>query len=148
MSLPPGSKREAAIAVSEGTCPRCAGAREPGQVYCVECGLRLPPVTGRLASLRRTWVRRVGWYPGDWVWVSLPTLLVAIAGAAVAIALTEDGGANGGTTLVASAPPLALRGTLPPTSRLTTLPSAPEPAGGKRSRRPLRSRPGGNRTVA
>ncbi len=83
------TKREAAIAASERTCPRCATAREPGQDYCVDCGLRLPPVTGRLASLRRSWMRRIGWYPGDWIWVSLPTLLVAVAGAAVAIALTR-----------------------------------------------------------
>jgi hypothetical protein len=50
-------------------------------------------------------VRLIGWYPGDWVWVSLLTLLVAVAGAAVAIRLTdEDGGTSGVTTLVASGP--------------------------------------------
>ena len=46
----------------------------PGQDYCVDCGLRLPAVDGRVASLRRGWMRRLGWYPGDWIWVGLPTL--------------------------------------------------------------------------
>jgi hypothetical protein len=125
-----GSKRNAVIAAADTTCPRCTAAREPGQDYCVACGLRLPAVTGRLAAMRRGWLRRIGWYPGDWIWVSLPTLLVAVAGAAVAIALTEDSGANGGTTIVAAATPLPLRGALLPVAKATTLPSAPEPGSG------------------
>ena len=32
---------------------------------------------GTVASLRRGWVRRVGWYPGDWVWLALAALVVA-----------------------------------------------------------------------
>ena len=75
------SKREAAIAAADRICPRCAPPRTREQSYCVNCGLRLPPSSGRLASLRRGWMRRFGWYPGDWIWVSLPTLVVAIAGA-------------------------------------------------------------------
>ncbi len=124
------AKREAAIAATERRCPRCAAMRKPGQGYCVDCGLRLPRVTGRLASLRRGWLRRVGWYPGDWIWVSLPTLLVAVAGAAVAIALTEDSGANGGTTLVAASSRLPPRGDVPQPTAAAELPSAPEPASG------------------
>src|SRR4029077_4170764 len=72
--------RETVIAVAERTCPRCGGARERDQRYCVDCGLALPPVDGRLPSLRRRWIRRVGWYPGDWIWVPLLTLVVAAAG--------------------------------------------------------------------
>jgi len=124
------AKRAAAIAAAERTCPRCGAARKAGQGYCVDCGLRLPPVTGRLASLRRGWLRRVGWYPGDWIWVSLPTLLVAVAGAAVAIALTEDGGASGGTTLVAASSRLQPRGDVPQPTAGAALPSAPEPGSG------------------
>ena len=60
----------------------------------------------------------------------LPTLLVAIAGAAVAISLTEDSGANGGTTLVAAAAPLPVRGALPTPTQATALPAAPEPGAG------------------
>ena len=121
-------KREAAIAAADRTCPRCGTARTRDQDYCVDCGLRLPTVTGRVASLRRGWLRRVGWYPGDWVWVGLPTLLVAVAGAAVAIAFTGDGPTPGGTTIVASANRLPRAATLPSVTPATSLPSAPEPS--------------------
>ena len=82
------TERETAIAAADETCPRCGASRQTDQRYCLDCGLRLPAVTGRLASLRRRWIRRFGWYPGDWIWVSLLTLVVAVAGAAAAIALT------------------------------------------------------------
>src|SRR3954469_8006623 len=82
-------ERESAIAAADGTCPWCGAEREPDQGYCLECGLALPPVEGRLPSLRRRWIRRVGWYPGDWVWVSLLTFFIAAGGAAAAIALTQ-----------------------------------------------------------
>jgi hypothetical protein len=140
------AKREAAIAAAETTCPRCAAARDPGQDYCVGCGLRLPPVTGRIAALRRGWLRRLGWYPGDWIWLSLPTLVVAVAGAAVAISLTESSGANGGTTVVAAAAPLPVRGALTPT-RTATLPAPPEPGAGTTARtgaEPTGGRPNGS----
>jgi hypothetical protein len=112
-------------------CPRCGTARTSHQDYCVECGLRLPPVSGRLAALRRGWVRRVGWYPGDWVWVGLPTLLVAVAGAAVAIALTDDEPTQAGTTIVAAASRLPRAATLPAVTPPVSLPSAPEPSAPK-----------------
>ena len=77
--------REAARAAAHETCPRCGFGRAAAQEYCVECGLRLPVVVGVVPALRGRWVRRFGWYPGDWIWLSLATLLVAAAGAAVAI---------------------------------------------------------------
>jgi hypothetical protein len=81
-----------------------------------------------MASLRRGWLRRVGWYPGDWIWVSLPTLLVALAGAAVAIELTgRNEPTNAGTTLVAKSTPLSARAALAAPTVATTLPVAPEP---------------------
>jgi hypothetical protein len=80
-------ERDSAIGAAEGTCPRCGAGREPDQRYCLECGLALPEVSGTVAALRRRWVRRFGWYPGDWVWLALATLLIAAAGAAVAIVL-------------------------------------------------------------
>lgn len=89
MTVVEQDERERAIAAADGTCPRCGTPREPDQRYCLECGLALPEVAGRVPALRRRWIRRVGWYPGDWVWVSLLTLLVAIAGAAAAIVLTR-----------------------------------------------------------
>src|SRR5205085_6008207 len=68
------SRRDDAIAAVERRCPRCRAAREGRQEYCVECGLRLPPLSGPIPALRRRWLRRLAWYPGDWVWVSLLTL--------------------------------------------------------------------------
>jgi hypothetical protein len=126
-------EREIAISAADRTCPRCGAAREPDQHYCLECGLVLPEVTGRLPSLRRRWIRRLGWYPGDWIWVSLLTLAVAAAGAASAIVLTRHVNAAGSTfyrpstavTVVEPGPvPTA---TAPATVDTSTLPTAPEP---------------------
>jgi hypothetical protein len=126
-------ERETAIAAAERTCPRCGAAREPDQRYCLECGLILPEVSGRLPSLRRRWIRRLGWYPGDWIWVSLLTLVVAGAGAASAIALTRQVNDAGPTFY---RPPTAVTVTEPgavptvtgaATVGTSTLPTAPEP---------------------
>ena len=116
--------REAAVASVEHTCPRCGAPREPRQEYCVECGLRLPRMTGVIALLRRRWIRRFGWYPGDWVWMSLLGLLVAVAGAAIAILLTSNE-PNGGTTIVASPP--SSQTTVAHTTTAAQLPNPPEP---------------------
>jgi hypothetical protein len=89
--------REQAIAAADSTCPRCGTPREADQQYCLECGLPLPNLSGRVPSLRRRWIRRLGWYPGDWMWVSLLTLLVAVAGATAAIVLTKQASAKGNT---------------------------------------------------
>jgi hypothetical protein len=120
-------KREAAIAAAERVCPRCGTPRTREQDYCVSCGLRLPTLSGRVASLRRGWIRRFGWYPGDWIWVGLPTLLVAIAGAAVAIALTDESPTTGDTTIVASTNRLPRSATQPVPPGAAVLPNAPEP---------------------
>jgi hypothetical protein len=119
--------REAAVASIEQACPRCGAPREPRQDYCVECGLRLPRTTGIVSDFRRRWIRRFGWYPGDWVWSSLLGLIVAVAGAAVAIVLTSHE-PNGGTTIIAS-PPSAQTTAGLTTAATTTdkLPTPPEP---------------------
>jgi hypothetical protein len=128
------SEREGAIAAADETCPRCGGRRQADQRYCLDCGLRLPIVTGRVAALRRRWIRRFGWYPGDWVWLSLLSLVVALAGAAGAIALTAtDASANGpafvGTSPLTVVQPAAVP-TAPTRAGTTTLPTAPEPRAG------------------
>jgi hypothetical protein len=87
----------------------------------VECGLRLPSVTGAIPALRRGWLRRLGWYPGDWIWISVLTLVVAIAGAAVAIALGDNSSPSAATTSVAPPPPSVA------TTTTASLPTAPEP---------------------
>jgi len=103
------SRRRVAAYVAEQTCPRCGAARGDDQGYCVECGLRLPVVTGALAGWRRGWVRRLGWYPGDWVWLTLLTGAVAAGGAAAAVHLGHGHtGATAATTFVAPAPRLSL----------------------------------------
>ncbi|HEY3922451.1 MAG TPA: hypothetical protein VGL76_10090 [Gaiellaceae bacterium] len=117
-------KHGEALTALETRCPRCGAAREANQEYCVECGLRLPPLRGPIPALRRRWVRRVGWYPGDWIWVSLVTFAVAAAGAAVAIAIGSGPSSAAGTTVVAP-PPASVPVTTAP---LPTTPAQTTPA--------------------
>jgi hypothetical protein len=136
-------EREDAIAAADRTCPRCGAAREADQRYCLECGLVLPEVSGRLPSWRRRWIRRLGWYPGDWIWLSLLTLVVAAAGAASAIVLTRHVNDNGS---VFTAPPAVSvtepitvpTVTTPVKVNTSTLPTAPE----QTTTAPLTSPPG------
>lgn len=125
------AERAKAIAAAEGTCPRCGAEREPTQEYCVECGFALPRVTGGLARWRRRWIRRFGWYPGDWVWVALVTLLIAIAGATASIALSKTTVEDTSATFVRSPTTVAVATPAPvPTTSAadtSTLPKAPEP---------------------
>jgi hypothetical protein len=126
-------ERESAISAADRTCPRCGAAREPDQRYCLDCGLVLPAVSGRLPSLRRSWIRRFGWYPGDWIWISLLTLLVAGGGAASAIVLTRHVNDDKGSVFTAppavsvTEPAPVPTATTPATVDTTTLPAAPEP---------------------
>ena len=122
-------ERATAIAAADTTCPRCGAHREPDQAYCLDCGLELPAVTGRIASLRRRWLHRFGWYPGDWVWGALLTLAVAVAGAALSIAVTHTSGSHG-TAFTVPPPPVT---TAPPTTTSsgttpTTTGAAPAPS--------------------
>jgi hypothetical protein len=125
--------RRNAIEAAEGTCPRCGTVRERDQRYCLECGLQLPAVSGTLPRLRRAWMRRVGWYPGDWVWISLLTLLVAAGGAASSIVLTVQRHTDEGHTFAATTASPVTDPTNVPTATTTvprntnTLPTAPEP---------------------
>jgi hypothetical protein len=107
--------RQTALLAAEHTCPRCGAMRPRASEYCVECGLRLPVLHGAVPSFRRRWVRRIGWYPGDWVWVPLLALAVAIAGTAGAIAVTRHREARRTTlvALAATSAPAAKGGTQP-----------------------------------
>jgi hypothetical protein len=120
------SRRAEAVAAVEGRCPRCGAPRERTQEYCIECALRLPGLRGTIPVLRRRWVRRLGWYPGDWVWVSLLTLAVAAAGAAAAIAFGGGTTSEAATTAVAPAPHRL------PGVTTAGLPAAPEPGASTR----------------
>jgi hypothetical protein len=128
-------ERVRAAAAADGTCPRCGAARAADQRYCLECGLALPNVSGRLAAMRRRWIHRVGWYPGDWIWVSLATLVVAAAGTAAAIVVSEHRSEPGpgfevATAAVSVAEPAAATPSTATTARTgntSTLPTPPEP---------------------
>ena len=96
----------------------------------MECGFRLPPSYGVVPGLRRRWLRRVGWYPGDWIWTALLTLAVAAAGAAAAIAVTEARDSGAARVYVT---PTDVESVHEPTTapvsvaNTATLPTAPEP---------------------
>jgi len=82
----------------ERRCRRCAAPYAEGQEYCLECGERIPEAPGLTTRLGNRWRRRLGWYPGDWIWPALLTLLVAVvAGLLSAIFLTDVSSSAGGT---------------------------------------------------
>jgi hypothetical protein len=82
----------------ERRCPRCAAPYADGQEYCLECGGRLPAAPGLTTRLGNRWRRRLGWYPGDWIWPALLALAVAVgAGVLSAIFLADESSSAGGT---------------------------------------------------
>ena len=89
-----------ALPEDERRCPRCATPYAEGQEYCLECGERLPAAPGLATRLGNRWRRRLGWYPGDWVWPALLALLVAIAAAALSAIFLADESSSAGDTLV------------------------------------------------
>jgi hypothetical protein len=89
-----------APAVSEPTfCPHCGADTAPDQEYCLQCGGRLRP-RGTVAAVRTGWLRRLGWDPGERLLAVLLALLVAAAGAALAIVFSRSD--DGRATLVAT----------------------------------------------
>jgi hypothetical protein len=106
-------------------CPRCGASVERLQEYCVDCGHRLH-ATGVVSSLASGWRRRVGWYPGDWVWPSLLALVVAVVSAAGAIWWTRDASSAASTTVVgdtAALPTVPTAQTTPATAPSPTVPT-------------------------
>ena len=97
-------------------CPRCAAGVEPRQEYCLECGLRLPPpdATERTPPP----AERAPWTSG-WLLPALLGLLIAAAGTAAAIAISDGDDAP-------AAIPVATGGTRTVTDETATL-TAPEP---------------------
>jgi hypothetical protein len=109
-------------------CPRCGTPYEPGQEYCLECGLRLPATAGVVGGLSEAWQRRIPWYPGDWIWPVLLFLVIAVIAAVVAIVATRDGSSK--PAVVATGPATESVPLTGP-SGTETLPTAPEPTTGK-----------------
>jgi hypothetical protein len=100
----------------EARCQRCGTPVEPLQEYCLECGARLhtPGLAPRLAE---GWRRRLGWYPGDWVWTSLLALVVAVLAASAAILWTREAESAARETLIGDTAPLPTTvATIPETS--------------------------------
>ena len=123
-------ERTTAIAAADGSCPRCGSPRAADHRYCLDCGLPLPAVGGGLARLRRAWIRRLGWYPGDWIWAALATLAIAIAGAAAAVVVsTHRSTAQRSPYLVPATVPVhvASPAAVATSGAASTLPVPPEP---------------------
>jgi hypothetical protein len=112
----------------ERECPRCGAPSAESQEYCLECGARLPDKPGIVAVLGSAWRRRLGWYPGDWIWPALLALLVAAAaGVASALWLTDRSSSASGTLVrtVAIRAPVPVTATPPEPTTSTPIPTAP-----------------------
>ena len=100
-------------------CPACGTPAEPDQEYCLHCGVRIAP-TRRLGAFGHAWQRRIGRYPGDWVFASLLLLLVAAGSATAGIVAGRDTEtASGPSTIVATSPVV----TAPPSPPAQTEPT-------------------------
>jgi hypothetical protein len=107
----------------ERRCPRCGAAYGEGQEYCLECGQRLPATSGVVAVLGSAWRRRLGWYPGDWIWPALLALVVAAAaGVASAIWLADDS-SSANETVVATTAATSIQETTTAPEPTTTTPT-------------------------
>jgi hypothetical protein len=71
-----------------GSCPRCGARVEPGQEYCLECGLRQPG-GGLAARVETAWRRRVSRRLPGWLLPILAALLVAAVMTGVAILISQ-----------------------------------------------------------
>jgi hypothetical protein len=97
------------------TCPGCGGRVEPGQEYCLHCGARVAPAP-RVSAFGQAWERKLGRYPGDWIWASLLLLLVAAGSATAGIVAARDTSTSrksrtivATSRIVAARPPKAAR---------------------------------------
>src|SRR5438132_14188078 len=104
-------------------CPRCGAPHGDGQEYCLECGYRLGPPRGVFGRLSAAWQERFGWYPGDWVWPVALGLVIAVAGAAAAIVLSDAGAGN--TPIVATEGGAPQVPTTAPQTATVALPTVP-----------------------
>jgi hypothetical protein len=120
----------------ERRCPRCETPYAEGQEYCLECGERLPERPALSTRLGARWRRRVGWYPGDWIWPALLALLVAVGAGLLSAIFLADSSSSANDTLVRTqagptAPPTTQTAPEPTTTTATTGTTArpkPKPA--------------------
>lgn len=113
-----------APADDERRCPHCATTYAEGQEYCLECGAPLPAAPGLITRLGYGWRRRLGWYPGDWIWPALLALLVAIAaGLLSAVFLADDSSSANGTLVLTEGRASTRQQTETPPEPTTTAPT-------------------------
>lgn len=109
------------------SCADCGAAAEPDQDYCLECGRRLAPAR-RLGTVGRAWERRLGRYPGDWVFSALLLLLVAAGSATAGIMAGRDTASSSGQRTVVAISPVVTAPPAQPVTPTTTAPIRPSPA--------------------
>jgi hypothetical protein len=86
---------------------------------------------GVVGVLATAWQRRLGWYPGDWIWPVAFFLVLTVLATTAAVA-ANSAREKAEPTLVATNPPVtvgpgATEGSLPLTTVTSTLPAAPPP---------------------
>ncbi len=111
-----------------GLCPRCREPFDAEQEYCLECGLRLPWESVVFTRLTARTAARTRFLPRDWIWPAALALVVAVAGAAAAIAFVRNDSSGGDAFAVATGgnKPVA-----PATTTPTTAGTTAKGAGGK-----------------
>jgi len=82
--------------------------------------------------LGSAWRRRLGWYPGDWVWPALLALLVAAGAGVVSAIWLADRSSSANETVVATSPAASsVRATTTAPEPTTTTPTSTTTAGRK-----------------
>jgi hypothetical protein len=82
---------------------------------------------GLIPVLATAWRQRIPWYPGDWIWPVLGSLVVAALGAAIAILATTDNGSSTKTTAGTGPVPANTAGPPPPETDTSTVPTETAP---------------------
>jgi zinc-ribbon domain len=107
------------VTTGGGTCPRCGARVEPGQEYCLECGLRLPG-GGLSGAVGSAWQRRIGRSVPTSIWSVLGVLAVATAMTGVAIFISTGGDDQSANVEVATGPQSISTPTTAPATTETT----------------------------
>lgn len=126
MTVVTRDERPQAASGQEPVCPRCGTVVDSTQDYCLECGLRLHE-SGVGAAFRSGWLRRTGRAPAAWLPAVLLALVVAAAGAALAIVFSRDDDRGGTLVLTSRVTSLALQRATVDTTTLPTPPTATQP---------------------
>lgn len=97
-------------------CSACGTPADPGQEYCLDCGARIVPAR-RFSTIGRAWERRLGRYPGDWIWASLALLLVAAGSATAGIVAGRDKGTPATLSAIVATSPVVTAPAQPQASK-------------------------------